>query len=92
MLEDFLSPTDTLPLSQVPLQFMFQVHAREDSESAIPCGTSLTFTDETLKDGQCVVITEGSTFDSSIVLNERPEIARLELYTVSNLYDDMKIA
>lgn len=63
MIEDFASPTDTQPLSGIPLQFLVYVfHSNE------ACDERPEFTEHTRSEGSCIGIPPGGTYFDRIIV------------------------
>ena len=64
-IEDFLSPTDTTPLSSVPLQFLVNVFASSASCEAQPMLVPIP--GETPLDDACIPVEFNTTYTAGIV-------------------------
>ena len=62
-IEDFLSPSDTTPLSSVPLQFLVDVFTTGGSCASQP----MLVAGETPPDGSCIPVAFDTTFSAGIV-------------------------
>ena len=62
-IEDFMTQSDTEPLSSVPLQFLIQV----SSPTGSGCGAVPTFSSETISDGTTISIESGTLFSTTII-------------------------
>ncbi len=65
-MEDFISPSSTVPLSSVPIQFLVNVFA-----DSLPCeGNSrpIFITGETVPHDSCIAVPAGTTYKSAIVM------------------------
>ena len=61
-LEDFASPLDSAPLSNVPLQFLAVV-----SSSTLPCASGPRFVGVTRSDGSCIGVPTNTTWSEPII-------------------------
>lgn len=63
MIEDFASPTDTQPLSGIPLQFLVYVFNSNEA-----CDERPEFTEYTRAEGSCIGIPPGGTYFDRIIV------------------------
>ena len=63
VIEDFISPSSSTPLSKIPLQFLIEVAPNSD-----PCETAYEpmLVDPSPPDGQCVGVMLGETYHAEI--------------------------
>ena len=61
--EDFSSPTDTIPLSSVPVQFVVRVQVIPSS----PCADQLRFVGPTPFDGACISVPLSTSWNVTII-------------------------
>ncbi|CAC5424639.1 unnamed protein product [Mytilus coruscus] len=71
-LEDYFSPTDTIPLSSVPLQFLIEV-----THSAEPCTSRPVFPPNIITDGSVHHILANNVFNVSIYARSGAETLRV---------------
>ena len=62
-IEDFVSLTDTTPLSSVPVQFVIRVLSPTSTQ---PCSTQPELVDTTLLDGSCIGVPFSSSWSTAI--------------------------
>jgi len=70
-IEDFATPTSTLPLSSVPLQFLVFV-----STSNTPCSSRPEFVPPTRVDASCIGVPFNTTYDEPIIAQSGGETIR----------------
>ena len=63
MIEDFSTASSKTPLSKVPLQFLIKVDAKA---AGAKCGGTLTYTNDTMSDNQCVALKSNGVFKTRI--------------------------
>ena len=63
MIEDYARPTDTHPLSSIPLQFLVYVFNSNEA-----CDERPDFTEETRAKGSCIGVTPGGTYSDRIIV------------------------
>ena len=63
MIEDYAAPTDTRPLSSIPLQFLVNVFKSNES-----CDERPDFTEETRAKASCIGIPHGGTYFDRIIV------------------------
>ena len=71
-IEDFASPTDTTPLSSVPLQFLVLVFTSNQ-----PCSSRPEFVGVTRLDGTCVGVPFNTTWSEPIIAQSGADDVRL---------------
>ena len=77
-IEDFASPTDTVPMSSVPLQFLVRVL----SSSNTNCTSQPEFVGATRLDGSCVGVPFNTTWHESISARSGSSGVRLAVHSV----------
>lgn len=86
MIEDYAKPTDTQPLSSIPLQFLVYVFNSNEA-----CDERPDFTEETRAKGSCIGIPPGGTyFDRIIVRAGGPSKRYLITYVCFEVWFTMK--
>lgn len=74
-IEDFLSPSDTTPLSSVPLQFLVDVM----NSTSTSCAEQPMLVGETPTDGSCVPVELDTTYTANIIATSGGAELRLAL-------------
>ena len=74
-IEDFASPSDTIPLSSVPLQFLVLVFT-----SSAPCASRPEFVEPTRVDGSCVGVPFNTTWHEPLIAQSGAEGVRYIWY------------